>query len=265
MGAALTYARRSALFTLVGIADEDDLDAPDLTACGPAAGYEPDPRQNRFPYRESGNGRLRGSTKRAPTAVLEAPQSAALRDKLLAEVASLRSAECAVMWAAQTLPAKNSLIAADATLLEEAFEHKLSGLSSPVANGVSASDSAAPAEQAHLPHAGIDKGVLAFPHRAGTATASIYVTLPAAMSRLRAQAVRPASSSARAGTNSLFRSAASITALSIGPATSGHGGRRPAWSRSRSRAYTGERGPHLARLLKQYLSSLPRSSKCGGP
>jgi hypothetical protein len=163
MGAALTYARRSALFTLVGIADEDDLDAPDLTACGPAAGYEPDPRQNRFPYRESGNGRLRGSTKRAPTAVLEAPQSAALRDKLLAEVASLRSAECAVMWAAQTLPAKNSLIAADATLLEEAFEHKLSGLSSPVANGVSASDSAAPAEQAHLPHAGIDKGVLAFP------------------------------------------------------------------------------------------------------
>src|SRR6516162_5510043 len=32
MGAALTYARRYALFTLVGIAGEDDLDAPDLTA-----------------------------------------------------------------------------------------------------------------------------------------------------------------------------------------------------------------------------------------
>ncbi len=31
MGAALTYARRFALFTLVGIAGEDDLDAPDLT------------------------------------------------------------------------------------------------------------------------------------------------------------------------------------------------------------------------------------------
>src|ERR1700751_1428704 len=30
MGAALTYARRYALFTLVGIAGEDDLDAPDL-------------------------------------------------------------------------------------------------------------------------------------------------------------------------------------------------------------------------------------------
>src|SRR5258708_33884731 len=30
MGAALAYARRYALFTLVGIAGEDDLDAPDL-------------------------------------------------------------------------------------------------------------------------------------------------------------------------------------------------------------------------------------------
>src|SRR6195256_5277695 len=36
MGSALTYARRYALFTLVGIAGEDDLDAPDLdAACSP--------------------------------------------------------------------------------------------------------------------------------------------------------------------------------------------------------------------------------------
>src|SRR6185437_5089033 len=34
LGAALTYARRYALFTLVGIAGEDDLDAPDLSAAG---------------------------------------------------------------------------------------------------------------------------------------------------------------------------------------------------------------------------------------
>src|SRR5215472_6715845 len=37
MGAALTYARRYALFTFVGIAGEDDLDAPDLNA-GPQHG-----------------------------------------------------------------------------------------------------------------------------------------------------------------------------------------------------------------------------------
>src|SRR6516164_6811199 len=36
MGAALTYARRYALFTLVGIAGEDDLDAPDLQSPTPA-------------------------------------------------------------------------------------------------------------------------------------------------------------------------------------------------------------------------------------
>src|ERR1700727_2069090 len=39
MGAALTYARRYALFTLVGIAGEDDLDAPDM---GGAAGPKVD-------------------------------------------------------------------------------------------------------------------------------------------------------------------------------------------------------------------------------
>jgi hypothetical protein len=44
MGAALTYARRYALFALVGIAGEDDLDTPDLGApTGPAAQL---PRRN---------------------------------------------------------------------------------------------------------------------------------------------------------------------------------------------------------------------------
>src|SRR5215472_12990114 len=53
MGAALTYARRYALFTLVGIAGEDDLDAPDLVAPAP-----PTP-QSKTPKRDSktdGNG-----------------------------------------------------------------------------------------------------------------------------------------------------------------------------------------------------------------
>ena len=38
MGAALTYARRYCLFTLVGIAGEDDIDAPDLLALIPNQG-----------------------------------------------------------------------------------------------------------------------------------------------------------------------------------------------------------------------------------
>src|SRR5258708_6368828 len=41
MGAVLTYARRYALFTLVGIAGEDDLDAPDLGAVPKAATDQP--------------------------------------------------------------------------------------------------------------------------------------------------------------------------------------------------------------------------------
>src|SRR6202047_780931 len=42
MGAALTYARRYALFALVGIAGEDDIDAPDLLTEPAAAADPPD-------------------------------------------------------------------------------------------------------------------------------------------------------------------------------------------------------------------------------
>src|SRR6266487_6393854 len=49
MGAALTYARRYALFTLVGIAGEDDLDAPDLISPSqPASGPERNPSRDRL-------------------------------------------------------------------------------------------------------------------------------------------------------------------------------------------------------------------------
>jgi len=50
-GTALTYARRYALFTLVGIAGEDDVDAPDL----PAAGLTPE-AQNSLPKHEQDEG-----------------------------------------------------------------------------------------------------------------------------------------------------------------------------------------------------------------
>jgi hypothetical protein len=50
MGAALTYARRYALFTLVGIAGEDDLDAPDLTD------PTPETKKVRINRKSAGNG-----------------------------------------------------------------------------------------------------------------------------------------------------------------------------------------------------------------
>jgi hypothetical protein len=50
MGAALTYARRYALFTLVGIAGEDDLDAPDLS--GPSLAAESSDSRHDFHGRD---------------------------------------------------------------------------------------------------------------------------------------------------------------------------------------------------------------------
>jgi hypothetical protein len=171
MGAALTYARRYALFTLVGIAGEDDLDAPDVASCGPAVPHRTEPRQDRFPAGGSRNGPQLGARKNA-TAVLDPALSAALRDKLLTEVANLTSAEFAVAWAAGALGAKNSLIAADAKLLEEAFEQKLSGLQPSAVDETSTSESSAmvetrPKDQPQVRNAGrdqpraIDKSVLA--------------------------------------------------------------------------------------------------------
>jgi hypothetical protein len=127
MGAALTYARRYALFTLVGIAGEDDLDAPGLCAAPPttAARTGTGSRDLRFPPRSDGNGRERGAGRAASTPVLSSDESAALRDRLLGEIARLQSQESAANWAQKALAAKNRLNAEDAELLEEAFEKRL--------------------------------------------------------------------------------------------------------------------------------------------
>jgi hypothetical protein len=116
MGAALTYARRYALFTLVGIAGEDELDAPDLN---PPAQKESDAG---IPLGERGNG------KNGFRPTLDPKTSAALRDQLVVEVAGLNSPDQAARWARTVLAPKNMLIASDARLLEVAFELRLSAL-----------------------------------------------------------------------------------------------------------------------------------------
>ena len=132
MGAALTYARRYALFTLVGIAGEDDLDAPDLCAgpTGPERPLQPGNDNSPGQPRGTGNGRGRGSMKSEPRVILNPAQSAELRDKLLIEVANLASADLAATWARKALVAKNGLTAADARQVEDAFERRLSELPS---------------------------------------------------------------------------------------------------------------------------------------
>jgi ERF superfamily len=141
MGAALTYARRYALFTLVGIAGEDDLDAPDLCdgSLSPSAPAVDrfKPRERRVSPRTPGNADARDVDKRRPPVILDADQSAALRGKLLAEMGDIASADLAAAWARVALIAKNSLTATDAKLLEDAFEQKLSELASSESAGSS--------------------------------------------------------------------------------------------------------------------------------
>lgn len=136
MGAALTYARRYALFTLVGIAGEDDLDAPDLA--GPAnsnsklesEGPYPDPikrngnRAHRLPAKIS---RQRPGTDPIEAA-LGAAGSAELRSQLLAELSHLKSDDDAALWAHRRMGQKNRLTAGDAQQVEEAFRARLISL-----------------------------------------------------------------------------------------------------------------------------------------
>jgi hypothetical protein len=136
MGAALTYARRYALFTLVGIAGEDDLDAPDLapTDTGRATGVHP-VRSNSGATKghalDAGADsttviRRRVSPARsAASAILAPEQSAALRDRLIAELGTLQAADEAAAWAQRSLPAKNTLTTADAQAVEASFSAKV--------------------------------------------------------------------------------------------------------------------------------------------
>jgi ERF superfamily protein len=130
MGAALTYARRYALFTLVGIAGEDDLDAADLGGHAQATDIgQVTPVDTAFPS-PPGKRRGQGNGKDGLRSPLGPDASAALRDELVGEVASLRSAAEAARWARTALPAKNTLTASGARLVELAFELRLSATGS---------------------------------------------------------------------------------------------------------------------------------------
>jgi hypothetical protein len=129
MGAALTYARRYALFTLVGIAGEDDLDAPDLDAIpNPAAELPRSNAQAAAALRTARHGKPPGPSARS---VLGEQLSASLRESLLQQMAAINSADEAAAWAQRSLPAKNSLTAADAKMVEEQFAARLSAISPP--------------------------------------------------------------------------------------------------------------------------------------
>ena len=149
MGAALTYARRYALFTLVGIAGEDDIDAPDLTAPpAQAAGIEKPPPSKKVQLNGGRSHFPHGrGAKPVPRPILGAAPSAALRDRLVGELKDIASGDDAALWAHRILSDKNSLTDADARLLEDAFQARLTALESPADLGNAALSPAAPALQ----------------------------------------------------------------------------------------------------------------------
>ncbi len=125
MGAALTYARRYALFTMVGIAGEADLDAPDLTS-DPDAGQEAvnaHPRPASAPVRvsppQTGNGTRPPARER-----LSFDESSTIRAQLVQEIETLPEGDLPSR-AIAILKAKNRLSTDDAKLVEDAFAGKM--------------------------------------------------------------------------------------------------------------------------------------------
>ena len=202
MGAALTYARRYALFTLVGIAGEDDLDAPDLispastrdglsgaegtSGHGRAAGngngsgrfdarspnlaaQMPLPRQGNA---DAGNGKVRAMDS---TVVLNFEAAGRLRDQMLGELDAIGSEDEAAKWAHRRLPDKNKLNAADAHHIESGFRAKLRSFAIHQAGGLPSSEggSKSPADLVHRPQdpepkrkaraRSVDKSILSHP------------------------------------------------------------------------------------------------------
>jgi hypothetical protein len=135
MGAALTYARRYALFTLVGIAGEDDLDAPDLGGQSPK-----EPRS----YPQDGDPKVNGRHVDEPLGsfaakrkqwspskqVLDPSKSAGLRDRLMGELTVITDPDELTAWAQRSLAAKNTLTAGDAAQVEAEFASRIAALAS---------------------------------------------------------------------------------------------------------------------------------------
>jgi len=184
MGAALTYARRYALFTLVGIAGEDDLDAPDLEVSPPAPPAT-EPERPKGTGNGTGNGTLNGgyhhsAERPAPRRYtrlslkpsepkLGAAASAELRDRLLAELNDIGGTDAAALWAKRTLPEKSRLTDVDARHIEQSFQTKLLSFAVHDADGLPEVEKSEPRrsrpDRKPVKRAAekIDKSVLPFP------------------------------------------------------------------------------------------------------
>ena len=147
MGAALTYARRYALFTLVGIAGEDDLDAPDLQLKvdggrgGPDGSQKTDERVLGEVSRQTaalGNGRTsRGNQSAAPNGSstgsardlprrfwMRMPRRRYVKSSWARSQAAIRQRQ-QLFGHAENIAVKNTLTAEDANIVEAEFRNRM--------------------------------------------------------------------------------------------------------------------------------------------
>ena len=115
MGAAMTYARRYALFAIVGIAGDDDLDAPDLDI-EPIVGRNATadrPRRPRSPESDRPAGgalsRAKSLTPKTARTQPSAESDERLCERLIDEIVCLMTESEATAWALARFPAKNAL------------------------------------------------------------------------------------------------------------------------------------------------------------
>jgi hypothetical protein len=115
MGMALTYARRYSLFALVGIAGEDDLDAPGL-AQGPSSTVA---RSASLPTDKVSKAVV------AKPPIFTAEESEKQRVKLLDEIQAFETEGELLQWAGDGLKRKNALLEGDARAIEAAYRERL--------------------------------------------------------------------------------------------------------------------------------------------
>jgi hypothetical protein len=141
LGAALTYARRNALFTPVGTAGEDDLDAPEV----PAAGLSPGAQNSRRPEQDAGasnppasapassrplpsSERRAGAERVSPPPPLRPGGSKKPCRQLVSQLEQLEDPEALASWAHRALAFENQFAARDAKTVEDAFAAWLAGI-----------------------------------------------------------------------------------------------------------------------------------------
>jgi len=122
------------LFALVGIAGEDDLDAPDLLVA-------PAPKQATANSEQS-EASPALSPRSRKRAILNPERSAELRSRLLTELETLQTVDDLTLWALRRLPLKNRLSDADAGVLEIAYEGMLASAQTANASLITQADPA---------------------------------------------------------------------------------------------------------------------------